>query len=155
MKRLIVAALFVSFMNAPALAQSCAGDLPCGPIPFDLVTLPVLASPTPFVSGEAMPNPEEPEDDQALGFFEDIEELPSLGELDEESIEAISGNIVFFMGYVNAIRSIDLGVLTPAFAFFFVMATATIGIKLSLLLLPILGTILGILRKAWGMLPFT
>lgn len=203
MKALIVAVLFVVFMNwGPALAQTstpvptltpkptqiwfycdelglgppgecvvpfsiqwntgnntnCEGDLPCGPLPWQLPILPVLVSPTPFTVWDISGNPGDPEesDESMYGFFDDITSTSlEIGELDEETIEQISLNTSLFMGYVNAVRQIDLGVMTPAVVFMFGLAAASISLKLILLMAPVIALIIGVVRKAWGMLPFT
>jgi|GEM_PF-2623821 len=153
----------------------CGNGLPCGQIPWSMPSYPQISSPTPinwWDRGDAVispgletntptPTPTATLDivDEATQVIEYIEFLDLTGTPYEFEVtqqaeyDVLIANSDTFFSYVKAISIADFGILTPLVTGFFVLVTLTMLLKLSTLLIPILGIFAGIIRKIIELIP--
>lgn len=173
MKRLTVVLVLVLLSVAVARAQDDCGDgLPCGKLPWDLPSLPVLNSPTPMPTiavagsvGAGTPTPTPaPTVTAALdmgGFNNQLATLNavmaatpiSINDLDGTPVNEtdvyteLGSNAGTFFGYVQAVKSINFGALTPLVGLGFLALVLVISVKAANFILPLGAAIFGIVRK--------
>lgn len=147
---------------APVSGGNCGFGLPCGQVPWALPVMPILRSPTPLATSDVMtsgffghtPIPDFGIDvsdvSDVLGTANAMMSTPNIGgtplsfEDEFETLEASAGD---FFGLAQGISQISFGPFTPLFALFFGALLLMMLFKMMTLLLPIIGVVVGIVRK--------
>lgn len=149
------------------ISQSdCGSGLPCGPIPWRLPDMPALDSPTPLdLSSDNSANPgatATPTPDfladltQVVGYSEGLDFTGTpfdFNVTEEAEYDNLIDDSVLFFSYVKGLTTADFGIITPIAAGFFALTTLTILLKLALFLLPIIGMVVGLIRKIIELIP--
>jgi len=145
--------------------SDCGSGLPCGQLPWNLPSFPVLESPTPLDILDSSINPGDtptPTPDylgqvtQAIGFAEDLNltGTPFDFQVTEEAeYEDIITNSTLFFSYFKSLATVDFGVLTPLLLTFFTLISLTFLIKVSTFIVPIIGVFAGLIRKIIELIP--
>lgn len=170
MLSLLIITLPVSAQTAtptPLQQSDCGNGLPCGPIPWQLPIMPALESPTPLdLSSDQSADPgatATPTPDFLVEITQISDLTNNLSNLtgtpfdfqvtEEAEYETIFENSTLFFSYVKGLTLADLGIITPLLTGFFLLSTLTILLKLSLFLLPVVGMIIGLIRKIIELIP--
>lgn len=161
--------LTILLLGATVVQAQCVNNKPCGPVPWTLPQLPTLVTPTPFptvlvtsASGN-VPTPTgtltaTPTPTGTLGLDTGAisEQMGTLQSVMEATPEVIlnraqgfdlAGNALMIFNYVLGLQTIHFGIFTPLIQFIFFGLFFVIAVKFSGYLLPIIATLVGLLRK--------
>jgi len=175
MKQLLICLLVLVAAPLVASAQTgrdCGSGLPCGPIPWQRITLPRLPSPTPMatlnvdVNYQPTANPTTPPtgtpglevgelNDGVATLQSVLAATPfpinnSLGTpvSPSEAIDEVSGDAANFFGFARSVLSPGtFGILWPLVAFSFTALMIVLLVKSSTFLIPAIVATFGLIRK--------
>lgn len=175
MKRWIVLLLLL-LIPGTVSAQNCGNGLPCGPVPWSLPPLPRLASPTPMPTimltpVAPTPGPGTPTSTPAptsaptqafdmssinnqvatLQNYMETTQEPIYNELGTpvglSSLPELSSGAGLFFGYAKGFSGASFGALSPVFTLALVSMVTVLSVKTITFILPILATVIGIIRN--------
>lgn len=175
MKRFLIVLLLLAVTSGATSAQSgrdCGSGLPCGPIPWQRITLPRLPSPTPMatlnvdVNYQPTANPTTaPTGTPGLEVGELNDGVATLQSVlaatpfpvnnalgtpvsPEEAIDEVSGDAANFFGFARSVLSPNtFGIMWPLVAFTFTALMIVLVVKTSTFLIPALVATFGLIRK--------
>lgn len=166
--------LMLVLIAAPVSAQDCGSGLPCGPLPWRLPDLPPLLSPTPFPTTvvtvipptstgtitvtptpSLTPTPTAPVDmapiNDQIGTLQHVVEATQETVFDRSPGFDLARNASNLFGYLLGLQTIHFGVFTPLIQFIFFALFFIIGIEITFWLLPLLASLVGVIRKLVGL----
>lgn len=180
MKRLIVLLLLL-IPGTVSAQQNCGNGLPCGPVPWSLPPLPRLASPTPMPTIvltplAPTPGPGTPTSTPAptsaptsafdtsginnqvatLQVFMETTQEPIYNELGTpvglSSLPELSQGAGLFFGYAKGFSQASFGSLSPVFTLALLSMITVLSVKAITFGLPILATVVGMIRNVLSMI---
>lgn len=167
MIKLIVVALALFMIVGVTIAQQCDHNLPCGRVPWDMPSFPLLLSPTKIptvvatsVGGNPLTPTSTPTPSPTGTFIFDPSDLnDQLGTLqaiagatpmqaDNPNTPANFGeSVTLFFGYARGISTISFGVFTPIVGLIFFGFFFWLGLQVLFFLLPVISSLIGVIRK--------
>jgi len=168
-KRLLMI-LFLLFILSTPIYADCQQGLPCGPVPWNVPSFGQLASPTPYPTvivnltstptqtatpgpGTASAPTATPQLDTSginnqVGTLQSIiQQTPVATFAPSFGAQNLSTNSQTFFGYVLGLGNVHFGPLTPLLTFFLFSFLYVLGVKLALILLPLLAALFGFFRN--------
>jgi len=151
-------------------AQTCGSGLPCGPLPWQLPSFPSVSSPTPIptviataslftatptVTGTpptAVPTPTATSPLDLSGVDDHLATIQGIAASTPSSINGgrsfdLGANAGSFWPYMMGLGQIHFGIFTPLIQFAIFALLFIVGIRVALMMLPLIGSLVGIIRK--------
>ncbi len=167
-----VIGIILMMTGTAASAQQCGNGLPCGPIPWELIELPALSSPTPApaVDSSAAVGSTEA---AAIGVgpqlnttnlnnqvatlsgmiyatpiaAQNLDGSYNSAEMDATQEAELAANAGTFFGYVRGLSAVSFGVLTPLISFALLAFGVIFALKVSTFVIPVFMVLFGFFRR--------